>query len=292
MSNDSRGFGLILPRWLHAGDGDGGGAGDGGGNPGGAGGSTGGGDGGGADINLKIQAAVERATQGLKQNRDQILAEKKQLSEQLQQMQQYFEQLGGKEGIQKLLEMRQRLEKDEMGKLLADGKYDEWFEKRTQSMKSDYEKRIEALNAQLEESNKKAQEAMQRWTDKVLETEVRAACSKAGVIDSAVEDALYRARNMFKYDEERGQMVILDENGSAVLGKDGKSPKSISEWLEEQKQSARHWWPPSQGAGANGALGGGQASPDASAIGRMSMAEYKKFRESQGMGSGRYGIPG
>ena len=282
-----------LPLFLLAGEEDpaGGGGNDPNADPNGGGGNDPNG-GGGEPSQEAIQKAVEEATKGLKQNKDQILQEKKDLEAKKKEMEQTFEQLGGQEGINKLIETRKRLENDEMGQLLADGKYEEWFEQRTQAMKSEHQKQVEQLNEQLEQHKQKAESAMQAWTDKVLETDVRAACSEQGVIDSAHEDVMFRAKHLFSWSEDHQQMVLKDEDGGVVLGKDGKSPKAISEWLEEQKDKARHWWPASQGAGANGAMGS-KGGPTPEGVARMSMQEYKDFRKKQGLGQDAAdGIPG
>jgi len=299
MFHDTNDFELTLPRWSYAGDGDD--AGGDGGSPNAAEGSPGAGgagksdDGGNADINKQIQAAVDRATSGLKTNRDQILAEKKQLADQLTAIQSQLETLGGKEGVTKLLEMRERLQKDEMGKLLADGKYDEWYDKRTAALRGDFEQRLEAANSKIAEATEAREKAQQLLARTLLKTEVDAAAMAVEVEKTALDDVRLAAAQVFAYDEELGRHVIKDENGVVLLGKDGATPKGVLEWLEEQRQPKRHWFPPSQGAGANGEVGnhgGAGVTPDAEAISKMSLPEYKKFREKKGMGGVRYGIPG
>jgi hypothetical protein len=242
--------------------------------------------GGEVDVQSQIRAAVEQATASIKTNRDEILQEKRELKDQLQKAVDRFEKLGGDEGVASLIELKTRLEKDELGKLVAEGKHDEWFDKRTAKMRADFENQTQGFQTQLEEATKRAEQAEQRYTGLKIENEVRAACSSSeGFVDTAIADALARASSAFEFDSEKG-VVMRDENGGIVLGKDGATPLSVSEWLEEQKKTSRHWWGASQGAGVNGAAGG--RSPDASmeAISKMSMADYREMRKKKGLSSG------
>lgn len=86
----------------------------------------------------------------------------------------------------------------------------------------------------------------------VVDGEIRQAAAKAGLIASAVEDALYRGRQVFVLDAE-GEAIARDAEGKPVLGKDGKMPLTPAAWLESMREAAPHWWPPSAGAGAPGA---------------------------------------
>jgi hypothetical protein len=270
---------VLVPRWLYAGD-----SGDGAG--------EGGSEGGDAELQAKIDAAVTAATAGLRKNRDEILAEKKQLGEQVALMGKQVSSLGGEEGIKKLIEIRAKFQDDEVGKLLADGKYEEWYETKTAAMRADQKKQTEGLQKQIAEADARAEAAESRWNSKVLESEVRAAASASSVIDTAHDDVILHAKGVFTWDPDRNQLVIKEQDGGVVFGKDATTPKSLTEWLEEQKQVRRHWWPASQGADAGGSIGGGDVAPAAEAIGAMNAAQYKKYRESQGIGQKAQRIPG
>jgi hypothetical protein len=236
----------------------------------------------------QIRKELEQEYAGLRTNRDEVLAEKRQLKEKLVAIEAVIEAAGGSDGIKALQELKTRLEKDEIGKLLTEGKHEEWFEKRTGRMRSEHQQQVESLMEQLEAEKKGRGAAEKARTDLMLETAVRAASGKMGVIDSAVSDVILRARGVFSFDQERDALVIRDEKDGAVLGKDGKNPMSVDEWLESQKESARHWFPPSKGSGAQGAHGNGAGEPDPS---KMSWADYAKWREEKGMSRPK-GIPG
>ena len=176
--------------------------------------------------------------------------------------------------------MRENLEKDERTKLLAEGKHDEWFDQRTEALRANHTNIMDGLTQNLTAAEERAQLAETRYTGLILENGTRSECAKAGVIDSATEDVLFRVRATFQYDPDLGIPVIKNADGGIVLGKDGSNPKGIGEWLEERKVDARHWFPASTGGGINGGGpgGGGPAAASMEAIGRMTSAEYKAWR--------------
>lgn len=254
----------------------------------------GGGAGGGKDdadrekVRAEIRAELEQEYAGLKANRDEVLAEKRAMKEKLASVEAIISAAGGSDGIKALQELKTRLEKDEIGRLLTEGKHEEWFERRTARQRSEYEQQLKKAVDELELERNLRFGAEKARTDLMLETEVRAAAAKLGVVESAVSDAILRARGEFSYDQERDSLIIKDENEGAVLGKDGKKPMTIEEWLEGQKDKARHWFPPSKGAGAAGSHGGVPGSEDPS---KMDWNEYAEWRKRQGLGRVQ-GIPG
>ena len=87
------------------------------------------------------------------------------------------------------------------------------------------------------------------YKQRVLDNHIRAAAAKAGLHVDAIDDALLRAQSIFTLDEN-GNAVQLDSEGQAVLGKDGKTPFSPTEWLENPP---KHWlMSQASGGGANG----------------------------------------
>lgn len=248
----------------------------------GDGGGGGGGGGGTPDIQLRIEEAVNKALEPVKRNRDEILNEKRVLKERLDSLQAQVEAFGGADGLKAMMEMRERLSKDELGKLLAEGKHDEWFERRATAMRADLERRIKATSEEAENAKKDAQSARHAYAQKEIDTSILQAASKAGVVDSAIDDVLLRASHIFTFDPKHG-VVIKDESGLPVIGKDGKSPKGPSEWLEELKDKARHLFAGSRGSGAEGAMSG--SLPEAQ-VAQMSMSDYREYRKKNGMGPG------
>lgn len=156
------------------------------------------------------------------------------------------------EEIQELLRKQQELEDKE---LIDKKEFDKLFEKRTERLKSDYDKKLQEALATAEQASKRAQ----AFQGRVLDDAIRAAAAKAGIHQHAIDDALFRARSMFALDEN-GQAVQLGDDGKPVLGKDGKTPFTPLEWLEGMKEKAPHWFPASASGGGSGGSGAGAGS--------------------------------
>lgn len=271
-------------------EGDGGG----GGGTGGEGGEGGTGDGGGTGtpaidaeseafkiaVGKAVSEQVEKAVAAVKGTNENLKSEKTAMKEERDALIASLENLGGTEGLAKLAELKTNLEKDEVGKLLAEGKHDEWFQRRTEGLVGDHNNQVEALNTKVSEAQASETGAIDRLQHMVLKTEVLTACKDHGVLPEAVTDVQLRARGVFSYDKaytENDRVVMRDKDEAIVFGKDAQTPKSLGEWLEEQKEVSRHWWPPSKGGGASGSgsTEGGDGEVDLS---QLSQPDYEKAR--------------
>lgn len=173
------------------------------------------------------------------------------------------------EGIDpdKVKSMMAKFENDDEAKLIAAGKIDEVVTKRTEKLRVELQKQVDLAKGETEASNKRASKFSQR----VLDNHIRAAAIKAGLHAHAVEDALFRARNMFSLDDA-GEAVQLDNEGKPTLGKDGKTPFTPAEWLEGMKETAPHWFPAS---GSGGGAGGG--SKDAGGVKTIKREKFNQL---------------
>lgn len=223
-------------------------------------GAGGGGGGGGGDdllndpkVKAAIAAAIEKEVTGLKSKNAELIGDSKKLKEQLARF----------EGIDPdvVRTIMKRFADDEEAGLIKAGKFDEVLEKRTSKMREDFQKQLDAAKGDAA----KARQLAKAFQGRVLDDAVRAAATKAGLHQHAIEDALFRARSMFTLDEN-GQAVQLAEDGKPVLGKDGKSAFGPSEWLEGMKEKAPHWFPANASGG--GASGSGKGAEGAKTMTR------------------------
>jgi hypothetical protein len=244
----------------------------------------------GPDIEALVKKAVEAETSGLKRTNQALKDEKTALASKVDALAGVVEKIGGEEGAAALLEMQSRLQKDDLGKLLAEGKTEEFLAATTKSLKADHEREKSKLQKMIEELEGGRTAAETAFANLKLEIGVREACAKSeGFRKEAVEDALLWARNRFVFDHERGIPVMKDSNGTIVLGKDGETPMTINEDLEAAKETRRHWWEGSQGAGASGGIGGKGGSGPTEI---RTLDDWRKHRESLGMGKDDGRFPG
>ena len=127
-------------------------------------------------------------------------------------------------------------------KLIKAGKVDEVVESRVQTMRKDFETKLNEASNQLSSANRQLETLL-------VDNTVRAAAIKAGVLPTAVDDVLLRAKSVFKV--QNGAAVPVNEKGEVIYGKDGTSPMSVDDWMSTLKKTATHLWPASQGGGAN-----------------------------------------
>lgn len=155
------------------------------------------------------------------------------------------------EAVRELMQHFESADEAELLKQGAEG-IEKIVLKRTEKMKADYEKQIEELQEHIDG----ALEVAGSYMDRVRDAHILSAAAKAGVHSGAMEDVLLRGGQLFQVDDE-GNAVQFDPEGGeeerVILGKDNKTPYSPSEWLEEMKEQAPHWWP----AGASGSGAGG-----------------------------------
>jgi hypothetical protein len=155
--------------------------------------------------------------------------------------------------------------------------------KRTETMKQDHQRVLDAKERELLQAREKAAEYDRRWRQDRIKTVLLDAVSKAGVYERAVEDAVQRGLMVFN-DLDDGGNVVARKGEDLVYGKDGVNPLSPSEWIGGLKASgqAPHLWPASSGGGAPPHHGGSGAGIDWS---KLPPAErLTKFREQQAAG--------
>lgn len=132
--------------------------------------------------------------------------------------------------------------------LLEKGEVEKVVNLRVGEMKTNFETQIGTL--QNENSSAKAQLAVL-----LIDNAVRIAAAKNGVVPTAIDDVVLRARSLYVVD--KGAPVPKNEKGEVVYGKDGTTPMPMDEWLLGLKKNAPHLFVGSQGSGAGGGRGNG-----------------------------------
>ncbi|NYT67969.1 hypothetical protein [Pusillimonas noertemannii] len=195
----------------------------------------------------KGKEALDQAVTGLKSKNQELLGTIKTTKTELEQFKTQFDGLD----IESVKALLSKASTDEETRLLAEGKIDEVISKRTERLRNDYDKQLNAEKSRAD----KAEAFANQFKDKVLSDSIREAASKAGALPEAAEDIILRARGTFQLNEH-GEPVAVDKDGETIYGKDGKTPLSPLEWAESLRENAPHLWPRVQGAGKTGDDGG------------------------------------
>lgn len=197
---------------------------------------TGGGASGGDDVQAKIDAAVNEAVNGLKNKNTELLGKLKQTTESLKVWDGF-----DPENVKSILD---KFTENDEAELIKAGKIEDVIKKRTEKRDAEWQKKLDTADLTVQEANGK----VAKFMDGMLSDKVRAAVT-GKVHDGAVDDALLQAKLIFNLDDD-GQAVQLDGE-NIVLGKDGKTPFSIGEWIESMREVKPHWFPANQsGTGA------------------------------------------
>lgn len=111
------------------------------------------------------------------------------------------------------------------------------------------------LKKALDEANLLKQENEQLKSNerrRLIHDAVREQAKKTGMIDAAVEDALYLAERVMEVD---GDGNVVTKDGVGVTP--GVDPNV---WLTDMQPKRPHWWPESKGGGSKGGSGGGSGA--------------------------------
>jgi hypothetical protein len=107
------------------------------------------------------------------------------------------------------------------------------------------QRRLEDTTKQVSERENVIGELRTGMTQERIERAVRDAAVGAKVIAPAINDAVLHSRGLFEVEEGTNKIITKDVAGVTP----GLSP---TEWLNDMKEKAPHWWPTSLGGGAGG----------------------------------------
>lgn len=134
--------------------------------------------------------------------------------------------------------------------LIKDGKVDELKALWSENLTKEHQKALKKVETDRDEKVKAALATASTYVAKVRDSALLSAAAEAGVHGGAFDDVLLLGRTVFEVDENGD--VVLMRDGKVVVGKDGKSPMSPLEWLEQVREKKPHWWPASgSGSGAS-----------------------------------------
>lgn len=203
------------------------------------------------DVLKLIESAVNEAKTGLVANNTALLAEKKEIASKMADLEKKW---SGFDSAQ-VSNLMDKINNDEETKLIAEGKIDEVIENRVQALKGDYEGQLKALGDKNSELELGINGKDTKIKALIVNGLVQQAASSLNVLPTAVEDVIYRAKQRFTLDDN-DRPIAQDTDGNTLFGKSGKDPLTIEEWLTSMKETAPHWYPGSQGAGASGGKDG------------------------------------
>ena len=181
---------------------------------------------------------------------DEFRANNITLSNQLAEQKKRFEGIDPDE-VRKLAEEKQRLEEAQQ---LKSGEVDKVVENRLKTAKAEWDKQFNAVASQRDSLNA-------RLTAIQIDQGVIGSATKRGLRPTAIPDITARARTVFRLVD--GAPRAYEADGQTVrVGKDGITPMTLDEWVDQQVADAPHLFESNAGSGAasNGSGGVGNKS--------------------------------
>jgi hypothetical protein len=195
--------------------------------------------------------AMQESIDALTGNNKKLVDEKKTVEEQLAERGQLLESLGGEDEIEALKKARGEADKAAMLKQLVEGNVEEVIAAITEKATAQGKREIEALTGKFEEVSGERDQAISKYKGKIVDIALRDAAAKADVHATALDDIVARGQQVFSVNDD-DVIGVFDDDGVLKIGGDGKGAYTATEWLEDQRDAAPHWWPASQGGGAGG----------------------------------------
>lgn len=162
--------------------------------------------------------------------------------------------------LQRKIEEKELIEKGEVEKVIN---------LRVDAMKADYEARLGSTTESLSA-------AQAQLSVLLIDNAVRIAAANGGVVPTAIDDVVLRARGIYVVD--KGAPVPKNEKGEVIYGKDGSTPMTMTDWLSGLKKTAPHLFLGSTGSGAQGGRNSGTAD-----FSKMSAAQKIQYGLDQGL---------
>lgn len=137
---------------------------------------------------------------------------------------------------------------------IDDAKIQQIVDQKVAREKAPLERKVKTLEEQVTNLTSTNTELSGTITKGKIETALRSAAEKAKVNPTAIEDIVLLGERIFEVAED-GAIVTKADNGATP----GLQPEV---WIGDMKEKRPHWWPNSQGGGAQGSGNGGGASSD------------------------------
>lgn len=135
-----------------------------------------------------------------------------------------------------------KLQQDKDDKKLIDaGKIDELVEERVKRIQEDHAKEYGKLQDQNTSLNSQLEGLM-------IDSAVRNQAIKSGVVQTAIDDVMLRAKSTFKMKD--GEVIPMDAQGNVIYQTGTTEPVTVDGWVKNLTESAPHLFSPSNGGGS------------------------------------------
>jgi DNA-directed RNA polymerase subunit F len=218
-------------------------------------------------IKTVTESAVEDQTSELKLKIEELIGEKRTVTEKMKE----FEGLD----VEKAKEALEMIQKNDMVRRIADGKFDEVLAEKTDQLRTQYDEAISAVNEKLAAAENSAKTLSVELENTRIDAALRKAAVKAGVLAEALDDVIARGRPIFSVSKS-GDVEARDADGNMIKIED--KIMTTSRWIETLP---RHYWPSSDSATLKGSASGAELDEKlTAALKAGDMSLYRKLRRA------------
>jgi len=213
-------------------------------------------------------SAVEDQTAELKAKIDTLIGEKRSVTDKMKE----FEGLD----VTAAREALDMIQKNDMVRRIADGKFDEVLAEKTDQLRTQFEDDLGTVKQTLEEEKLKSSALATALDNTRIDAALRKAAVKAGVLAEALDDVIARGRPIFSV-SGGGEVEARDAEGNMIKIED--KILTTARWIETLP---RHYWPSSDSANISGSSSGAELDEKLSAALKSGdMALYRKLRKAK-----------
>lgn len=225
--------------------------------------------------NVNIEE-LQSQINSLKANKDAALSEKKKLAEQNSQLQELINSVGGAEGIQHLIELKDKAKDEKQKELLAQGKVEEVIAQTTNQLKAQYESQLKAQKEQMEQLTNKTDDYRSKYREKLVLDKVLATSKRLELADTAYKDIALHVMHDFSFDENDNPVVV--ENGLKKVNEKGEI-YGIDDYINDKRKEYSHWNKPVNTGFTKGALRGVTTNIDYSVMSKQQIMQERMARK-------------
>ncbi len=250
-----------------------------------------GGDNGGQGIDTNSQAFKDAvsaaATQISEQNTTGLKNKNDDLIKRLEKANGRADQFEGMDP-EKVKLMMKVFQDNEEAQLIADGKFEEVMQKRTDTIEAGFHDQLTQYKDRAELAEGTSTKFKTQLDQNTIRQQVTESALKAGARGDAIEDIVQRAFSEFSVNDS-GEVESRDQHGNLRQTSDNllMNPERFVVGLKETNS---YYWPSSNGGGTGGSddQGGGQNADAAAANaaqttnGKLDLGNYRKKRKAQG----------
>ena len=170
------------------------------------------------------------------------------------------------------------------GNLVEETSLEEAAAARVTEVTNNFKDQLAAMAKDRDAHKAKAEASVHRANAMMVENAVRLAASDPDVamIDKAVAMILPNALQTFKVEDD-GKIIPKQSDGTVLYGSDGVNPKTLKEWLLEQREENDFLFKGSKGGGASGSTDKSTGRLSQTELAAMKPADRIKYARANGL---------